>query len=171
MADIYGGPGVGRTPLGKEAIGSVVFGGGSDFLTSSATMVPVRFLIQDWNLNLTERIQEVVTLAETEHVYTFGRAISKLSLRGYFISSKARCSNLSDFFDTKKLLKEWSKTLRAKKSGEKKQPLAFVAIDPLGAFFKCVVVSMNLSNSVSQEVLLNADLQMLILEDAGDLIS
>jgi hypothetical protein len=122
----------------------------------------VLFLVQNWSMSNAERTQEVVTLGDTEHIYTFGRVLPKLSVTGYFISIKS-ASDIHTY-PSDKILKLWEKSLRAKVGGKSNQPNAIVYIEALGSSLQCVAENLTLGGNVGQEVLVEATLQLTVLD-------
>jgi hypothetical protein len=182
MADFFdgelgnGGPGIGRfdSPFDSEPIGEAIVllsvsGSEKDTiapgaLTSPRNLLPgtsgFSFLIQSWNLVRSERTQEVVTLAETNHMYTFGRNLPKVTVSGYFINANAAGSGGTP---SDAIFEIWENVMRARKCGESNSAKVIVRLKALKETLRCVAESLTLNGNVGQEALIDATLQLTVL--------
>ena len=182
MADLFNGPGIGKfaNMFGKNPIGTALVLGRAGTgvrqpnlsalstqtragITSAANnndLFGLNFLVQSWTLVRSERIQEVVTLAETEHVYTFGKNLPRVTMSGYFINSKTRGRQDTQ---SREVSLFWKTILRAKISGQEGKLNVVVALDAMNDTLQCVAESINVSGNVNQEALIEATLQLVVL--------
>lgn len=178
MPDIFGGPGIGHVANPFEAtssIGIMQFAVRSDF---GGTFLVEPFLIQNYQFNPSERVQESYTLAETEHLYTFGRTLPRLVVTGYFLNSNTKGSTTIPTLSSagrrtlsKDIIKIWEDMIRAKRAGQDKQPTVRVAISPLNTMFLCVPISMSLVQGIDLEALVQVSIEMLVLNELGDRVT
>jgi len=169
MANIYGHPAVGEFQKVFDDAEGVVF---VETFSSQLT-----FLIQSWNLIKAERLQEVKTLADTEHLYTFGKELPRIELSGYFIN-KTLSPKMSASFETQErttsseILRIWDE-MRAKSIGQLSSdsdiidPLVSVEIAPLERVFFGVGVNLRLTNTITMEALIDASFTVLVMEEEG----
>ena len=185
--EFKGGPGVGHVSgiFKKPPVGVVIVGfrfpapGGTGKRVTSqvrnsiseAQSIPNPFssigvLVQSFNLSFSERVDEVLTLSETEHIYTFGRTLPKVSVSGLLINKNTEIIKQGKIArpSSKEIVKNWEEGLRAKMSGIDSKPTALVKIDSIGRVLKGVATQMTLGSSVQQEAMIQISLQIIITE-------
>lgn len=165
MSGIFGLPGIGKqgSPHDTIAYGVALF----TSVPSGKLVTP--FLIQNYQFDISERTQEVTTLAETEHLYTFGRNLTRLTITGYFLNDDMEGAEQIEGgnFTSKDLLTLWDNEIRAKKAGEAKTPSVEVRLSTYVKTFKCVPIAMNVSHSVDTEALIQASITMIVMSEIG----
>jgi len=176
MGGIYGPPGLGRVPEIFKEGGSDgnTEKGGSGFVElrydeggesrDVRTTGDIRLLIQSWSYTSSERVQENLTLSETEHIYTFGRSLPKVSLQAFVTHEEIAGRTFLENSTGKSFLQIWEKFLRARKGGLKNTPSAYIVLSELGITASGVAVAMSLNKSLSNEALIVVNIEVLLLE-------
>lgn len=126
----------------------------------------LQFLVQDWRYELAERQQEVVTLAETEHIYTFGRILGRATVTGFFINGNTALGKQQGN-NSHNVIPSWEDRLRAKISGLEQNPTAIVSLDALNEILLCVATNISLGASVQREALVDGTIQLIVLDKSG----
>ena len=163
---VFGGPAISRGvpfPTTEKPPFGVFIELDASGSSSSKDLFP--FLVQNYSFQLSERIQEVYTLSETNHLYTFGNNLARLSISGFFIHPGVGSWNSGD---TSKEFYESYNSIRAKKSGEEGETLVKVRLNAFGKSFDCVLVSASFSQSAGNEVLVSTDLSFIVMDPQED---
>ena len=134
------------------------------------------FIVQSYQLQKAERVQEVRTLADTAHLYTFGKELPRLMLEGMFINSILSpqghvqfLDHRSNFSTSETILDIWDQSMRAKTVAVGVEGLAQFPIEvdltSLGRTFSGVGVGLNLSNNISMEAMIPASFTLIIMSE------
>lgn len=168
MASIFGPPGVGEGPDIYDIDPKGVI-----FIEHKISGNELLFLIQQWNLVKGERVQEVKTLADTGHLYTFGKELPRIEVSGYFISTTGSPKTAENIRRRKivsdEVLEIWD-SVRAKAIGAEFSTLgafSYLAADihPLGRTFFGVGINLQLNNSISLETMVNGTFTIIVMEE------
>lgn len=164
MANLFEGPGIARIAgiFEKDAVGIALVKFRSFAGTNNGSPATASFLIQSWSVMRSERTQEVVTLAETEHIYTFGKNLPKVTVSGYFINPNTGAS-IQNQEKADAIPPLWKENIRAKLSGERNLPLVIVQLEATKDVLECVADSITYSGNVNQESLIEATLQLTVI--------
>ena len=176
----YGQPGVGLfqnqydTELG-EAEGFIFI----EVHDSNGGPKDLVFIIQGYSIQKTERVQEVLSLADTSHLYTFGKVLPRLTFNGMFINSILCPKGHAQYVDqvsedstSETILQLWEDAMRAKSIG-----LTGGTVGPEGIFpvsvdlhslkrtFFGVGADLNLSNTITMESMIPASFTLIIMKE------
>lgn len=149
MASSFGGPGVAR-------LSNVVQRPTDGAITVSGLPDPV--LITSVTLNQSERVQEILTLAEAAHVYTFGKNLPRVNIQGWTF-----VDGMSDFGGSEELNSNWMDQLRAKKAGESGSPNVQATIQGIGTF-NGIGIDLQVLRDVGNETVARFSLTILVIE-------
>jgi len=168
MANIFNPPGVGKfsNVFDEPHKGTILI-----TATDSETIeIELIFIIQSFSIQKAERTQEVRTLADTSHLYTFGKELPRMMIDGFFINSTLSPKGDIDQLrhggiSSDDILDLWDNAMRAKTIGTSQVPIS-VLINPLGnRVFKGVGSNLNISNNIAQEALISASFTLIITEE------
>lgn len=162
MPNIYGPPGVGRiSGIFPEGDG----GSGVVLVRNEDRSKTLTMLVQSWSYNASERVQENHTLSETEHIYTFGHVLPKISITALVVHKKIKGKSFLNNYTGGSLRKDWEDFIRARKSGEQNKPLVLVQLDELEGTFKGVATGMSINKDLSNEAFLVVNLAITVLKE------
>lgn len=125
-------------------------------------------VIQNVVVTKGERVQEVVTFGEGEHIYTFGKSVDRVTISGIVFIEEYLVDGISSTAKERistKLMTAWDK-MRAKSAGEKNDPQLMLVIKGIGAFW-CVGQGLNLTRDLNQEYAASFTLSALVIDFAA----
>jgi hypothetical protein len=173
MGNIFNPPSVGQfSGVFEEADRGIAFIQAAD---ENINITELVFLIQSFTIQKNERIQEVRTLADTEHLYTFGKELPRFIVNGYIINEILASETAQQYAfhrggtgsKSSQILDLWDSSIRAKSIGTNFEGSFPVQIDltPLNRVLFGVGVNMNIGNDINLESLLTASFTFIITEE------
>jgi len=122
-------------------------------------------IIQGISIVKGERVQEVVSFAEAQHVYTFGKSPDRLSINGFVFLEKFMGANASSELKkitATKLMEAWEK-MRAKVAGKNGKPTITITISGIG-YFQGIGQSLSINRDLNQEYGCQYNLSIIVVE-------
>ena len=172
--NVFFPPGIGKVSnvfpgqAGGSGVVQIQFDKGT--FPRASDLSDVIILVQNHAIDFGERTQEVTTLSETEHLYTFGRRLPRLTIQGLVLGSAIITKGQAFFngYDNNKLLFDWEKQMRARKSGEQNKPKVQVYLEDFAKTFSGVATRMMVNKDLSNEAMASVTLEIIVLRGFED---